>query len=72
MHDLIAIASTPGHSWRIGVEAKLAIASYFFMTMQLVNKLKWAIKMARFMAKLGLSLKHYSRNIDQQQTLEQV
>ena len=72
MHNLIAIASTPGHPRRTGVEAKLAIASYFSMTMQLVNKLKWAIKMARFMAKLGLSLKDYSRNVDQQQTLEQV
>ena len=40
--------------------------------LQLVEKLKYAIRMVRFMARLGLSLKYYSRSIDQKQTLEQV
>ena len=40
--------------------------------MQLMAKFRYALRMIRFMVRLELSLKHYSRNVDQQQTIEQV
>ena len=35
-------------------------------------KFRYALRMIRFMVRLELSLKYYSRNVDQQQTIEQV
>ena len=37
-----------------------------------MDKLKYALRIVKFMVKLSLSLKYYSRSVDQNQTLEQV